>query len=87
MIERTEPIEVSDCCGWTDGGREEDGKGPVPPEDEEALISGGGKDEMTEGETTEDEMTDEEVPRLTRGDEVGAWAAGMLLIGESRGLT
>ena len=59
MIECTDPIEVSHCCEWTDGGREEDGKGPVPPENEEALISGGGKDE-----TTEDETIDEEVPRL-----------------------
>ena len=58
MIERTEPMEVLDCYGWTDRGREEDGKGPVLPEDEEAL-TGGGKNE-----TTEDETTDEEVPIL-----------------------
>jgi hypothetical protein len=79
---------MSDCCvacGWTDGGREEDGKGPVPPEDEEALRSdGGGKDD-----TTEEVPPDGEVPRsgLMRGDEAVAWAAGMLLMGKSRGPT
>jgi hypothetical protein len=72
---------------WTDGGREEDGNGLVPAEDEEAaaLRLGGEKDDMTED--------DEEVPRLgltrvlSRGDEAVAWDAGMLAIGdlESRG--
>jgi len=79
---------MSDCCvawGWTDGGREEDSKGPVPSKDEEALrLDGGGKDD-----TTEDGPPDEDVPRsgLTRGDEAVAWVAGMLLMGESRELT
>jgi hypothetical protein len=89
VIEHTELIEISDCCvawGWTDGGSEEDGKGPVPPEDKEALRSdGGGKDD-----TTEDVPPDEAVPRsgLARGDDSAvAWAAGMLLMGKSRGLT
>ena len=85
MIEHTEPIEMSDCCiawEWTDGGREEDSKGPVPSEDEEALRSGGGgKDDMTE-----DVPSDEDVPRsgLMRGDEAVAWVAGMLLMGKLR---
>ena len=79
---------MSDChvaWGWTDGGSEEDGKGPVPPKDKKALKSdGGGKDN-----TMEDVSPDEAVPKsgLTRGDEAVAWAAGMLLMGESRGLT
>jgi hypothetical protein len=55
----------------------------VPLEDKEGLRSdGGGKDDMTE-----DVPPDEDMPRsgLTRGDEAVAWAAGMLLMGESRG--
>ena len=80
---------MSDCrvaWGWTDGGSEEDGKGPVPPKHEEALrLDGGGKDD-----TMEDVPLDEAVPRsgLARGDDSAvAWAAGMLLMGKLRGLT
>jgi hypothetical protein len=57
----------------------------VPPEDEEALRSGGDKKD----DKTEDVSSDEEVPRLINRDdsEAGAWADGMLDIGESRGQT
>lgn len=53
----------------------------MPSEEEEAMGFGGEKDDMTE-----EVPPDDEVPRsgLTRGDEVAAWAAGMLAVGKSR---
>ena len=57
------------CCRtewrWTVGGREEDSGGLELPEEEEALRSGGGRDDTMEGVPL-----NEEVPR-TGGTRVG----------------
>jgi len=84
VIEWAEPIEMS-CCGigWgrTVGGREEDGGGFELPEEEEALRSGGRRDDTTEGVPLNEEVT--RIGGMRVGDIVDAWSAGVLAMGES----